>query len=79
MEDNLARLVEDAEVHRFRVKIDTAVMGMLFGVESHGSLLNWGGVTPSLPSRWVGSGEAFISIKAMQRIGTQPTADHRSR
>ena len=39
MEHDFAGLVENAELHRFGVKVDTAVMGMLSGVESHGLLL----------------------------------------
>jgi hypothetical protein len=33
--------IHDAEVHGFCVKIDPAVMLVVLGVESHGSLLEW--------------------------------------
>ncbi len=42
--DDLAVVVEDAEVHGLGVKIDSAVVGMGLGVESHGSLLELVGV-----------------------------------
>ena len=39
MEQHLARLVEDAEVHRAGVEIDAAVVLVLHGVEAHDGLL----------------------------------------
>ena len=39
VEEDLAVLVENAEVHGFGVQIDSAVVGVRLGVESHGSLL----------------------------------------
>ena len=39
VQEHLARLVEDAQVHGACVQVDTAVVRMLLGVESHDSLL----------------------------------------
>ena len=39
VEEHLALLVEDADVHGSRVQVDSAVVLVCFGVESHGSLL----------------------------------------
>ena len=69
VEHDLALRVENAEVHRPSVKIDATVVRVLPGVESHGSLLVGCWLTPSLPSVWVGSGGAFISIMPIQTDG----------
>jgi acetyl-CoA carboxylase biotin carboxyl carrier protein len=39
VEEDLALAIEDAQVHRLRVEVDPAVVGVALRVESHGSLL----------------------------------------
>ena len=71
MSQDRAVLVEDADVHRAGVQVDTAVQWVLSGVKSHcGLLLRSQQVFPlsSLP-RWSAGEGASISIK-----GLQPTA-----
>ncbi len=79
MEDHSPCCVEDAEVHCLGMKVDTAVVSVLFGVESHGSLLNGLSSTPRLPGDRVASGGAFISIKPLQRTRLRRAADRQQR
>ncbi len=72
MEDDCPCCVEDAEVHCLGMKVDTAVVGLPFGVESHGSLLNGLSSTPRLPGDQVASGGAFISVTQLARDRAVP-------
>src|SRR6185369_8097339 len=54
MEEGLAGLVEDADVETPRMQVDSAVMLVLLGVESHRGLLGQRVYPPRQPTVWVG-------------------------
>jgi hypothetical protein len=53
VEESFAGLIEDTEVEATRVEVDTAVVPMLLGVESHGGLLSH---RPTSLPRWQAGG-----------------------
>jgi hypothetical protein len=51
VDEDIAGLIEDAQIEAAGVEVDAAVVNMLFPVESHRGLLSWFRSTNSLP-RW---------------------------
>ena len=90
VQQDLAGLIEDTEVHGTRMEVDAAVVFVLPGVESHRGLLVEGSMGPGSHLSSKLPGEAFMSIKHMQptsrychsrctRLRRQRSRQHRPR
>jgi hypothetical protein len=72
MNEDLALLVQDADIEAAGVEVDTTVVNMLSGVESHRGLLSW--CVSQQPTVVVGWRGPQISIPAVERTETANSA-----
>jgi hypothetical protein len=74
VDQGFLRLVQDADVHRSGVQVDTAVVAVLPSVESHRGLLSIRSLATRKPTPWAGVRGPRISIRAVERTETANSA-----
>jgi len=78
VDQDLSRLVEDADVHRSGVQVDTTVVAVLLSLESHRGLPSNRSLATRKPAPWAGVRRGpRISIPYIERMADAPANSQR--